>query len=200
MLLLAACAVVLGAPRALTPAIVGETPADADLLFLQPVSGLQPDAFVSGLRALGLEVVETTAEGVRVGVPAGASPAALAARIAGSGLARSVEADGIVRAAREPDDTLYPGQTPYLDVIGAPAAWARTTGNPGIVIAVIDTGLDAGHPDLASRLFVNPAEATANGRDDDGNGCVDDRSGCSFVSPVTADPSCGYTAASPHAR
>ena len=200
MLLLAACAVVVGAPRALTPTVVGETPADADLLFLQPVSGLQPDALASGLRTLGLEVAETTAAGVRVGVPAGASPAALAARIAGSGLARSVEADGLVSAAREPDDTLYPGQAAYLDVIGAPEAWARATGDAGIVIAVIDTGLDAGHPDLATRLFVNPRETTPNGRDDDRNGCVDDRSGCSFVSPVTADPSCGYTAAAPHAR
>jgi len=200
MLLLAACAVVIGAPRAVTPTVVGETPADADLLFLQPVSGLQPDALASGLRALGLEVVETTADGARVAVPADASPSALAARIAGSGLARSVEADGIVRAAREPDDTLYDGQASYLGVIGAPAAWERSTGDAGLVIAVIDTGIDTGHPDLATQLFVNPREATPNGRDDDGNGCVDDRSGCSFVSPVTADPSCGYTVSAPHRR
>ncbi len=196
-MLFATLAASAGLPRVSPPAEVGATPPETDLLYLQPASGVPASRLAEALRALGVDVVTSDADGARVAVPPGAEPAALAARLAASGLARSVEGDGIVRAAREPDDPRYVEQSRYLDTIGAPQAWARATG-ADVVIAVIDTGIDLTHPDLASRLFVNRGEL-ANGRDDDGNGCVDDVSGCSFVSPVTADPSCGYTTAPPHA-
>jgi subtilisin family serine protease len=50
-----------------------------------------------------------------------------------------------------------------------------------VAIAVIDTGLGRTHPDIAPNLFVNPGEVAGNGRDDDGNGYVDDVSGYDFV-------------------
>ena len=45
---------------------------------------------------------------------------------------------------------------------------------PDVVIAVIDTGIDYNHPDLAANMWVNPGRDTGDGIDNDGNGYVDD--------------------------
>jgi subtilisin family serine protease len=54
-------------------------------------------------------------------------------------------------------------------------------GDPNVVVAVIDDGVDFSHPDLADRRWVNAAEAEGvPGEDDDGNGYVDDVNGWDF--------------------
>ena len=58
-----------------------------------------------------------------------------------------VHAVGVV-----PTDPQYPSQWGPAKV-GMPDVWARATGAPSIVIAVVDTGVDAGHPDLAGRVL-----------------------------------------------
>jgi subtilisin family serine protease len=69
--------------------------------------------------------------------------------------------------------------------IDAREAWSVSTGSPDVVVAVIDTGVDGFHPDLAPNKWVNPGEDCAgcrtNGVDDDGNGYVDDWRGWDFA-------------------
>jgi subtilisin family serine protease len=61
-----------------------------------------------------------------------------------------------------------------LDLIKAKSAWDRSVGSSSTVVAVIDTGIDYSHPDLAQNVWVNPGEVAGNGIDDDGNGYIDD--------------------------
>src|SRR5687768_3670238 len=75
--------------------------------------------------------------------------------------------------------------------IAAPAAWDHQTGTGTTVVAVIDSGIDAAHPDLAANLWTNSREVPGNGRDDDANGYTDDAHGYDFTtntgSPRDAD-------------
>ncbi len=65
--------------------------------------------------------------------------------------------------------------------INAPEAWDITTGSTNTVIAILDTGMDMDHPELVNQLWTNSGETAGNGRDDDGNGYVDDRQGWDFI-------------------
>ncbi|MBN8550471.1 MAG: S8 family serine peptidase, partial [Deltaproteobacteria bacterium] len=66
--------------------------------------------------------------------------------------------------------------------IRAPEAWRWSTGDRGIVVAIVDTGVDFFHPDLEPNIWENPGEIAGNGVDDDGNGYIDDVRGFDFVS------------------
>jgi subtilisin family serine protease len=64
--------------------------------------------------------------------------------------------------------------------MGVGSAWRQTTG-ADVTVAIIDSGIDLGHPDLTPNLWTNPGEVAGNGVDDDGNGYVDDVHGFDFV-------------------
>ncbi len=96
-----------------------------------------------------------------------------------------------VRALLTPNDPRYPelyamrntgqtGGTPGAD-IRASNAWDLFTGDPNLLVGVIDTGVDYNHPDLAANAWTNPGEIPGNSVDDDNNGFVDDVHGYDFV-------------------
>ena len=94
------------------------------------------------------------------------------------------EADHVVRQTAVPNDPLLSYEWD-MSAIRAPEAWDVTTGSPQVTVAVVDTGIDASHPDLSPNLWTNPGESGAgrdtNGLDDDGDGLIDDVHGWDFV-------------------
>lgn len=104
------------------------------------------------------------------------------------------EQNSKVSVSQTPDDPYYSStgswSQPYPDLwgihkINADLAWDKTTGSAEIPVAVIDTGFDFTHEDLADKVWYNQGEygegKETNGIDDDGNGYVDDWRGWDFV-------------------
>jgi len=90
------------------------------------------------------------------------------------------EPDYVARRAGAPNDPRYAEQW-GLEKVQIEAAWDLTAGDPAIVIAIVDSGIDLDHPDLVPNLWTNPGEVAGNGVDDDNNGYVDDVRGWNFV-------------------
>jgi enediyne biosynthesis protein E4 len=86
------------------------------------------------------------------------------------------------------DDSLLPEQY-ALQRLGANRAWGVTNGSSNIVVAVIDTGINYRHEDLAANMWRNPGEIPGNGIDDDGNGYRDDVHGIDVVNDAYGNDS-----------
>ena len=81
--------------------------------------------------------------------------------------------------ALTPDDPKFTDGTQWhLKNIEAEAAWNVSQGSADVIIGIIDTGVDWDHPDLQANIWEN--DDPVNGRDDDGNGYVDDHFGWDF--------------------
>ena len=99
------------------------------------------------------------------------------------------EVDRVVKASYVPNDPSYAtsgswGQ-PYDDLyglkkIGTTQAWDTTQGQ-GVIVAVVDTGIDYNHPDISNNVWTNSGEIAGDGIDEDQNGFVDDVRGWDFV-------------------
>jgi len=94
-----------------------------------------------------------------------------------------------------PNDTLYFRQQ-HLPQIHVPEAWEVSHGSPDAIFAVLDTGVDWDHPDLADNIWRNPNEVV-DGVDNDGNGYIDDIRGWDFVDNASQNAAPGEDADEP---
>lgn len=99
------------------------------------------------------------------------------------------EPNYLAQLASLPNDPYLPMQT-SLSAMQVPQAWDVLPSLQDVVVAVVDSGVDTSHPDLAERLWINAGEfgldanghdRRTNGIDDDGNGYVDDWQGWNTV-------------------
>ena len=129
-----------------------------------------------------------------VPVPEGMTPQEFIAELQADEDIDFAEPDARVYAAATPNDPYYQSeQHPYLSSINVPEAWDLAVGREEIVVAVLDSGADLAHPDLAPRLWTNPSEIDGNNQDDSGSGCIDDVHGCRFVTVTPENQAlCGY--------
>ena len=78
---------------------------------------------------------------------------------------------------KESENPNYNQQT-NLGLHNIPYGWTQNGkapgGSPDVIVAVIDTGVDYNHMDLRNNIWINSAEIPDNGKDDDGNGYIDD--------------------------
>lgn len=149
-------------------------------------------------RELGLSVISSGPGLTDVVVGKGISPATVRRRLAADPRVEAVAPNHRRELADEITDDPYFGSlwgihnrgqrldgtqavTGISDIdIDGLEALRVTRGDPDVVVAVIDDGVDFSHPDLASRAWTNPAEVPGNGLDDDDNGYVDDINGWDF--------------------
>lgn len=73
-----------------------------------------------------------------------------------------------------------PPESP-LTTLRVPEVWQQGLTGAGVIVALLDTGIDFAHADLSSAIWVNPGETAGNGLDDDGNGFIDDWRGWDFA-------------------
>jgi thermitase len=112
-----------------------------------------PDHARQIIAALGArDVEEIPGIGVHIlDLPYQASELALAKAFKSRSEVEFAEVDRLLRPQQvPPNDPLYPSW--YLQKINAADAWLITTGSNSITIAILDTGIDATHEDLASRI------------------------------------------------
>ncbi|MSR47134.1 MAG: hypothetical protein EXS13_08725 [Planctomycetes bacterium] len=127
----------------------------------------------------------------RLELPPGADLRSTLVRLNGSGLVRYAEPNFIARACGTPNDPLFSQQWQMDQASDADMdmveAWDIAQGSPGVTLAVIDSGFDYVHPDLANKAWINPNEIAANGIDDDSNGWIDDVHGIDAFN-IDGDP------------
>lgn len=125
-----------------------------------------------------------------VELPAGETVAGMIAAYEANDAVEYAEPNFIYTISSMPNDSAFTnlwglhntgqsGGTPGAD-ISATSAWAMTTGSTNVIVAVIDTGIDYNHPDLAANMWVNP------------NPTFGDLHGARFISgngqPTSGDP------------
>ncbi|AWT36714.1 hypothetical protein GCM10008956_38110 [Deinococcus arenae] len=186
--LLAACG---QTPAQLTPdAAQASAPAFVDgELLVQLKGGLSSQALTS-LSALGVQSVETlsTVNGaalLRARITDGQGVLAKAKQLQASGLVRFAEPNWTYQTQALPTDSYYTNGTLWGMKgnfgSGAETAWAAGhTGSDNVYVGIIDEGYQFDHPDLKGNAWLNPFDPV-DGKDNDGNGYIDDTRGWDFA-------------------
>ncbi len=96
---------------------------------------------------------------------------------------KQVEYDRLIQLDRSSEvRTSAAGDSWGQQMIKADSLWAQGIYGQNIKVAVVDAFVDVTHPQIAPRIAINYGEVPNNGKDDDGNGYIDDYYGASFVS------------------
>jgi subtilisin family serine protease len=167
-------------------------PAASERLVIHVDRSHQADVLASS-RAMGLHLANAVGDTgwFTFEVPAGRSGRAVTRELSRLDGVSTVAPDVKMHALVAPNDPLYSSQwglhntgqsggTPGAD-IGVEQAWDVSTGSREVVVAVVDSGVQITHPDLAGNIWRNPGEIPGNNIDDDNNGFVDDVNGWDFV-------------------
>lgn len=121
-------------------------------LLVKPKPGVSETSFRSTLRNQGaVQVSAIEAIDVRVIKVAPQAYDRVRAALANNRNIEFAEPDYLFEPTLVPNDTYFSRQW-HLPKVQAPAAWDLTTGNPGVTIAILDSGIDATHPELAGSL------------------------------------------------
>ncbi|QOY95327.1 S8 family serine peptidase [Massilia sp. UMI-21] len=133
--------------------------------------GVTNDALGKMIEAPGHKRYKLGQSGIYiVDLPANASERAVLARLQHNPHVKSAEQDRLVPSTLAVNDP-YVGSAWHLGKIGAPAAWDLAQGS-GVTVAILDSGIDAAHPDLAPNLVAgyNVYDANTNLADVCGHG------------------------------
>ncbi len=140
------------------------------------ISLSQDSSTIESLDTLIIQVEPAQLEGVLAALQA-------------SGGVEFAEPNYLAALASTPNDPEYPRQG-NLESIQVPQTWDALPSMQEVLVAVIDTGVDSKHPDLANSMWQNAGEIgldingndkKSNGIDDDNNGYIDDWQGWNFV-------------------
>jgi subtilisin family serine protease len=167
----------------------------ADQLIIRSAAGNDEVRLNRELEPAGMRIDAKIAEGlftVRLEKSdLAAMPAALRFMAAHPELALSAEADGVGFGGGTPNDPSFSSQWGFHNTgqsggtadadVDAPEFWDIIGGTPGIVVAVLDSGLNFTHPDLQNIAWTNPGEIAGDGIDNDSDGKVDDVTGWDFT-------------------
>src|SRR5262249_19129541 len=106
------------------------------------------------LRVFGGRIAEEMpSTGVHIiRLPGGVAEEKVMQALSSNPVVEFAELDRYVAPERIPNDPYYPSEW-HLAKIQAPSAWDVTIGNSGLIVAVLDSGVDQTHPDLASKLI-----------------------------------------------
>ncbi|HRX86283.1 MAG TPA: S8 family serine peptidase [Phycisphaerae bacterium] len=145
-----------------------------DTLIVRTLPGAEPTDVASALGRAGATAIETLPEIETI--VARVAPADLldvAEQLAGEPTLEAVQKNYFFDAQLAPDDPRFADQAP-LEVIGLPDAWEISTGSDSVLVAVLDTGVYAGHADLAGRTLAgrNTFDRSADSSDVFGHGTL----------------------------